>query len=242
MKSRFDSMKLFVLTLALLAFGFWPASLDATEPSISVTASSSVNYLPDMAEFTTSVSATEKDASKAAARVAVLWKSLQQAFRSAGISASDASSIAYSVNPEWEYNRTTGKRSLKGYTARHTVRVTVRDLRKLGSVIDAAASAGASSVTGLKYSSSRYDRYRAEALENAVKNARQDAKVMAKAAGGAIGSILELSYTRSRQNIPVMRTFIAANDKADESTELQAGEQELTVSVSSRWQFVSGKR
>lgn len=238
---RSDSMKLAIAFLMLLCFGVWPASLHAEVPAISVTASSTVRYEPDTAEFTTSVSATEKDASKAAARVAELWKSLQQSLRSAGVPAPDASSIAYSVNPEWEWNRTTGSRSLKGYTAQHTVRVTVRDLRKLGGAIDAVAGAGASNIQGLQYSSSRYDQFRTEALAEAVRNARHDAEVMAKAAGGRIGTVLDLSYAAQRPVIPVMRTMMAASPQAEESTELQPGEQEVTVSVSSRWQFLSGK-
>jgi len=240
MNVRSDSMKLFVSFL-LLCGSLWPASLRADEPAISVTASSSVKYQPDMAEFVTSVSATDKDASSAASRVAVLWKSLRQALRAEGISASDASSTAYSVNPEWEYNRTTGKRSLKGYTASHTVRVRVRDLDKLGNAIDAVAGAGAGTISGLRYSSSRFDAYRTEALKGAVKSARQDAQVMAKAAGGRLGAVLELSYTAQRPVVPVMRTLMAASPAAPESTELQPGEQEVTVSVSSRWQFFAGK-
>ncbi|HHE08106.1 MAG TPA: DUF541 domain-containing protein [Chlorobaculum parvum] len=239
MNVRSDSMKLFVSFL-LLCGSLWPASLRADEPAISVTASSSVKYQPDMAEFTTSVSATEKDASKAAARVAELWTSLQQSLRSAGIPAPDASSISYSVNPEWVWNRTTGSRSLKGYTARHTVRVTVRDLGKLGGAIDAVSSAGASTIQGLRYSSSRYDQFRTEALAEAVRSAQRDAKVMARAAGGRIGGVLELSYSASRPVMPVM-PMTAAAPQAKDSTNLQPGKQEVTVSVTSRWLFLSGK-
>jgi len=53
--------------------------------------------------------------------------------------------------------------------------------------------------------------------------------------------VLDLAYTAQRPVIPVMRTLMAASPQAEESTELQPGEQEVTVSVSSRWQFLSVK-
>ena len=239
MNMRFASMNL-AAALLLLFGGLWPAPLHAEVPAIAVTASSSVRYEPDTAEFTTAISATEKDGAKAAARVAQLWSGLQQALRAAGIPARDASSIAYSVSPEWEYNRTSGKRSLKGYTARHTVRVTVRELGKLGGAIDAVAGAGASDIQGLRYSSSRFEQYRSEALAEAVRSAHRDAGVMARAAGGRIGGVLELSCTAPRLVMPVMR-MMAAAPQAEDSTNLQPGEQEVTVSVTSRWLFRSGK-
>ncbi|MBN1927919.1 MAG: SIMPL domain-containing protein [Chlorobiaceae bacterium] len=242
MRSLSDSIRLVLLSLALLCGSLLPALLHAEVPAISVAASASVRYEPDTAEFTTSLSATENDASKAAAKVARLWSGLQQSLRAAGIAAQDASSISYSVNPEWEWNRATGSRSLKGYTARHTVRVVVRDLRKLGAAIDVAAGAGAGSIEGLRYTSSRFEHFRAEALADAVRSARQDAEVMARAAGGRLGTLLSLDYGQPQPDYPVMRAVMAAAPEAAAPvTELEPAGQKLTVSVNSRWQFVSGK-
>ncbi|MGC8775606.1 MAG: SIMPL domain-containing protein [Chlorobaculum sp.] len=241
MKGYSGFRRVTIMTLALLCCAFPATSLQAGETGISVSASSMVTYDPDTAEFTTTVESTDKDAAKAAAKVATLWSSLQQELRKVGISSADASSTSYTVSPEWEWNSSNGKREFKGYKARHVVRVVVRDLGKLGGAIDAVVGAGAGTVDGLSYSSSRFESLRTQALENAVKSAKHDAEVMARAAGGRLGQPLELQYGQPQSDYPVMRAAMAEGLKAAPvPTDVEPGEQKLTVSVSSRWQFVSG--
>lgn len=229
-----------IAMIALLSCALSATTLLAGETGISVSASSTVTYSPDMAEFTTSVESTDKDAAKAATKVASLWNSLQQSLRQAGIPAADATSATYSVNSDWEWNSSNNKREFRGYRARHVVNVVVRDLRKLGGAIDAVVGAGAGTVDGLRYSSSRYESLRMAALENAVTSARKDAEVMAKAAGGRLGSLVELQYGQSQPVYPVMRAVMSDMPQAAPPTDVQPGEQKLSVSVSSRWQFVAG--
>lgn len=242
MNSHSDSMKRVLVFLMLLCCAIPPASLHAAENGISVSASSTVNYDPDTAEFSTTVESTDKDAAKAASKVATLWSELQQALRKVGIAAADASSASYTVSPQWEWNRSTNKRELRGYRAHHTIRVVVRDLGKLGGAIDAVVGAGAGTVNGLRYFSSRYDSFREQALADAVKSARRDAEVIARAAGGRLGTLLELQYGQPQNDFPVMRTVMleAAAPAPPPPTDVQPGEQTLTVSVNSRWQYVSG--
>lgn len=216
------------------------ASSYASDAGISVSASSTVRYEPDTAEFTTALSSTDKDAARAAAKVAALWSTLRQSLRQAGVPAEDAVSAGYSVNPEWEWVSQNRTRVFKGYTARHVVRVTVRDLQKLGGAIDAVVGAGAGNVEGLHYSSSRFEELRSQALAGAVRSARHDAELMATAAGGRLGSLQELQYGQPQPVIPVMRTMMVESAMAAPATEIEPGEQELSVSVSSRWLFLSG--
>ncbi|RXK85077.1 DUF541 domain-containing protein [Chlorobaculum sp. 24CR] len=231
------------MVLALLCCSLPATSLHAVESGISVSASSAVTYDPDTAEFTTTVESTGKDAARAAAATAALWSELQQALRKAGVSAADASSASYTVSPEWEWNRSTGKREFRGYKARHVVRVVVRDLGKLGGAIDAVVGAGAGTgtVDGLRYFSSRFESLRLQALADAVRSARRDAEVIARAAGGKLGALQELQYGQPQNDFPVMRAVMAeAAPAGAPPTDVQPGEQKLTVSVSSRWQYLSG--
>lgn len=239
MKRYAGFRKVTITSMLLLCGAVFPSSIRADQTGISVTASGTVRYEPDIAEFTAAVSSTDKDAAKASAKVAGSWNALQQALRQAGIPATDASSAGYTVNPEWEWNASKGTRTFKGYTARHVVRVTVRDLRKVGAAVDAVVGAGAGDVENLHYSSSKFDSYRSEALESAVTSARKNADVMARAAGGHLGTLLELSYGEPQPVFPVMRA-VAASVAAAPATEIQPGDQELSVSVSSRWQFLPG--
>ncbi|WP_245153544.1 SIMPL domain-containing protein [Chlorobaculum sp. 24CR] len=243
MKGHSGFRKVTIMVLALLCCSLPATSLHAVESGISVSASSAVTYDPDTAEFTTTVESTGKDAARAAAATAALWSELQQALRKAGVSAADASSASYTVSPEWEWNRSTGKREFRGYKARHVVRVVVRDLGKLGGAIDAVVGAGAGTgtVDGLRYFSSRFESLRLQALADAVRSARRDAEVIARAAGGKLGALQELQYGQPQNDFPVMRAVMAeAAPAGAPPTDVQPGEQKLTVSVSSRWQYLSG--
>ncbi|NTU54066.1 MAG: SIMPL domain-containing protein [Chlorobiaceae bacterium] len=229
-----------IVFITLYCSTFFALTLQAGESSIAVSATSTVRYDPDTAEFTATLSAIDKDATKAAARVATQWSTLRNSLHQAGIPAADAVSASYSVNPEWEWVSSSRSRVFKGYTARHLIRVTVRELHRLGGVIDASVGAGAGNVEGLRYSSSRFPTYRSQALESAVRSARHDAEVMAAAAGGRLGSLLELEYGQPQPAMPLMRMAMADGLQAAPATEIQPGEQELTVSVNSRWQFMPG--
>lgn len=204
-----------------------------------MTASGHVQLKPDMAVFDTEVQSTERDAGKAAARTAEIWTVLQKNLRSAGIPVEDSPSTGYSVTPQWSWDQSSGKNVLKGYVARHVVRVTVHDLRLVGAAIDAAVRAGAGDVREVRFASSRQESLRRQALDLAVRNAREDAVVMAKAAGGRLGTLLDLSS--EQQELPAFPRMEGALLKAAPMappTELSPGEQEISVTVHSRWRFV----
>lgn len=227
-----------IISLMLLGSVMLPSSLHAEDRGLSVSASGSVRYNPDMAEFTVMVTSTQKDAARATAKVADLMSALRKALLASGIPAADIASSGYTVNPEWEWIATTKSRVLKGYTSTHVVRVTVRDLQLLGKAIDATVNAGAGNVDGLRYFRSRIDDVRREALALAVRSAKADAESIASAAGGKLGNLLELDYNQPQSIMPVMRAQMMEKSQMAPETEIVPGEQEFSVSVNSRWQFL----
>ena len=66
----------------------------------------------------------------------------------------------------------------------------------IGRAIDAAVQAGADEVQSITFSSSRYEALRQQALAVAVGNARRDAEIMARAAGGRLGQLIEVSVSQ----------------------------------------------
>ncbi|MCC6928309.1 MAG: SIMPL domain-containing protein [Gemmatimonadaceae bacterium] len=166
------------------------------------------------------------------------------AIRAQGVLAEQVTTVGYSVSPNEKFE-SNGQRKILGYIARNTVVVDVRKLEQVGTLIDVALGAGANSVGGLRYYSTRYESIRRTALENAVARAKADAEVMARAAGGSIGAPIEISandagFPRSGLQEVVAtggyRTMAAAAE-----TPVVVGEQKVTVVVSTRWLFVSGR-
>src|SRR5476649_1159893 len=84
-----------------------------------------------------------------------------------------------------------------GYTVTNTVRADVRRLDDVGRIIDAALAKGANEISSLQFYSSKADSVRRAALGAAVTGARADAEALARAAGGTLGALLELSSSES---------------------------------------------
>lgn len=232
-------MKKSLLFAAILGcFAFNPA-LHAAEEGISVTVTGQVPVRPDIAVFDVTVRSVDRQASKAASRTAETWMALQKALRSAGVPIEDSPSADYSVQPQWEWVQSSGKNVLTGYAARHVVRVTVRDIRRIGTVVDAALGAGAGDVGEIRFVPSKPEELRRMALDQAVRKAREAAAVMAKAAGGTLGALIELtSDLQQDRPFPVRRVTPMKAAQEAVPTEITPGEEEVSVTVHSRWRFV----
>ena len=235
-------MKKKVLRVAGLLVFFLVLALTgrAEESQIVVSAEGTVSVNPDMAEFGVVVHSSAKSGEKAAAETAEKYRAVQSALRSAAIPLEDASSVSYTVSPEWEWDQSTAKNSLKGYSARHTIRVKVRTLASIGRAIDAVMQGGANEVQGVTFLSSHYELLRQEAIALAVRSARRDGDIMARAAGGRLGQLIEVSV--SHPTLPMRSNMEFMAMKAAPSpapTEIAPSEQEIRVTVNSRWRFIS---
>lgn len=172
-----------------------PVMHGSGEPAatIVVGAKASVSVVPDRAEIGVGVESRARTATQAAADNARIQAAVLVALRRQGVSAEDLQTRSMHVMPEFEYPREGGRPTLTGYVARNDVNVTLRDLSKVGAVLDAALAAGSTQISGPHFSIANPDSARREALDAAVRKAMADAQVMARAAGVQVGRVLEIS-------------------------------------------------
>ncbi len=222
----------------LVTVSFFSLTAHAEESQVVVSASGKVSVKPDMAEFVVVLQSNAKSAERAAAETAEKYRRVQAALRLATVPLEDAPTASYTVSPNWEWDQLQGKSLLKGYTARHALMVKVRSLGLIGRAIDAAVQAGVDEVQSITFSSSRYEELRQEALAAAVGNARRDAAVMARAAGGRLGQLIEVGVSQPPYaGRPVMEMM--ALKAAPAQTEIAPSEQDVVVTVTSRWRFIA---
>ncbi len=81
------------------------------------------------------------------------------------------------------------EREIVAYQVTNQVRVTVADLEKLGSLLDALVRAGTNQIHGIQFSVSDPTRWHDEARRRAVADARRKAALYAEAAGVALGRV-----------------------------------------------------
>jgi uncharacterized protein YggE len=83
----------------------------------------------------------------------------------------------------------------KGFEQITTLKVTIKDLAKVGSVLDAAVGAGANSVQDISFElrPETQEKVKQDALKAATAAARTKAQILATAAGAKLGDIVSLS-------------------------------------------------
>ncbi|HEV7703540.1 MAG TPA: SIMPL domain-containing protein [Gemmatimonadaceae bacterium] len=213
-----------------------------TRPSsqISTSANGEARYVPDRATISLGVQTRALTAAKASADNAVKQKAVIDALRAQGIGAEQISTVNYSLNAEQVYNPQAGDKAprITGYVATNTVRVEVKKIEQVGALIDATIAKGANEVSSLDFHSSAPDSLRRVAMADAYKQALADATVLAQAAGGQLGELIELSTgAQSGGGGPQPMYRMAAQAV---STPISVGEATLSVGVMARWRFVSG--
>jgi uncharacterized protein YggE len=209
-------------------------------PQVVVTARGEVRVPPDRATVQISVQTRASTAAAAASENASKQKAVFDALRALGLETDQFSTINYNVYPEQKYepNR---EPVVIGYNVTNTLLIEVKKLGQIGPVIDAALSKGANMITSLQFSASNTEEARRTAITLAVQKARLDAESAARAAGGSVGGLIELTigpyYPPPPRPIVMARAQVAGTTEAN--TPINPGEQTLSVEVSTRWRFVS---
>ncbi|MEP7381378.1 MAG: SIMPL domain-containing protein [Gemmatimonadota bacterium] len=217
-----------------------PAQVTAPPSQIVTSGTGEATLVPDRGYINFAVETRAKTAAQAGADNARTQAAVIAALRAKGVAAEHITTSGYSVGPDEQYPN--GERKLLGYIARNAVIVDVQKLDRVGSLIDTALAAGANSIGGLRYYSTQMESIRRTALERAVSHARGDAEVLARAAGGALGAALEISVVNSGGPRPMFSVMTMERSRsADVETPVAVGEQTISVSVSTRWAFVSPK-
>jgi uncharacterized protein YggE len=206
-------------------------------PQISTTGIGEAFAIPDRATIYIAVQTRATTASAASADNARRVKAVMDTLRAIGVSGDQVQTANYNVTPEVPYMPSTAPRTVT-YSVSNSLLVKLRRIDDVGRVIDAALGKGANEISSLQFSSSTADSVRSVALAAAVVDAKGQAEAMARAAGGSLGQLLELSTSMPVRPMPMIQTFAA---RAAVQTPITPGEQSISASVSARWAFVPGR-
>lgn len=215
-------------------------------PQITATAVGETRVTPDRAMLNVAVESRGESAAVAAAANAEKQTRVIDAVKGAGVAAAQIRTAGYNVYPE--YAQSGGKAPrVTGYRANNTVQVEIRTIADVGRVIDAALGAGATNIGSVGLYASNTDAARREALTQAVAKARAEAEAGATAAGGSLGTMLELTIEPGGIPRPLLQRVMvtaAAQSMGDMamSTPIETGESVVMAVVRVRWQFVPGQR
>lgn len=235
------------LALAATTLMFWaaqmlPATAEQTQTrKLSVSAAGTVTAEPDIAVVSLGVLSQAKTARVALNANTKDMGQLIDELVSQGIAKKDLQTSNFSVQPRYVYPKRSndGQQrppSIVGYTVSNQLTAIVRDLDKLGEVLDKAVSTGSNQINNLRFSIDKPGPLRDEARKRAVKRAIAKAKLLAEAAGVTLGPIMTMSESGgSSPPQPVARGRAFAAEAADAPVPVARGEQEIRAQVNITW-------
>lgn len=232
------------MAVVLATRGLLAQQADASQrhsvPQLVTIAQGEAKVTPDRATIEISVQTRASTAAAAGSENARKQTTVIAALRRTGLTPDQISTTGYNLYPEMQYDREGQQPRVSGYVAMNTVRVELHRIEQAGQVIDAVLAAGANMISSLNFYASNADSARQVAIASAVTKARADAEAMARAAGGSVGGVLEISIMESGSPVPLFREMAAQARSAD-STPINPGLQTVTVTISARWAYLSAK-
>ena len=203
---------------------------------ITMTGRGLVKAAPDIARISTGV-VSEADTAGAAlkANTAAMSKVVAE-LKASGIDAKDIQTARFAVNPRHQRNRDGREPKIIGYRVTNSVRITVRDLKALGGILDKVVSLGSNQIDGIAFDIDEPRKLQDEARRRAVKDAKAKAELYAEAADVDLGDILSISEGAVMQpRRPVMARMAMEAKSAD--VPIEPGEQAIEVRVSMSWEI-----
>lgn len=207
------------------------ASDQPPEHTLSVTGSGKVTVVPDMATIQLGVQLERKTAKDARQAGAQAMTKVVAAIRALGIAEKDIATANVSLQPVYSYPNNASPK-VRGYQLQNTVSVTVRNLDKVGDVLDNGVTAGATTVDGITFDVADRAAAEAQAREAAVKDAKAKADTLANGLGIRITGVASVSEQVStpiwyeRSAVPMAAAAV------DAATPVLPGSTDVTISVS----------
>ncbi len=235
---------LIVATLALLALlvsacGPTTAGGAAQPPlrTVSVTGAGSANLVPDIAYIYVGVHTEKPSAAEAMDENNAQTQKMIQALKNFGIDAKDIRTTNFSIWPQDKYDPMTGTPTgEKIYVVDNTVYVTVRNLDKLGELLDTVIAAGANTVNSIQFDVADKTEALKQARAEAVKDAAAQAQELADAAGVKLGEVQSIGFYDS-QPYPVYDGKGGGAAVEAAAVPIQPGQLTFTVSVSMTYEI-----
>lgn len=212
-------------------------------PQIVTSAQGEARVAPDKATISVGVQTRATTAAAAATQNSQKQRAVIDAIKAKGVPADQITTSNFNVIPETRYDRE-GQQAPRttSYLVMNSITVELKRIDQVGPVIDAALAAGANQINSLNFGIQNPDSARRAALAQAVAKSRADAEVMARAAGGTLGPLIEMAAGESyvpRPPIPFAAEQRMAVAKAD--VPIEAGLETILASVTARWQFLANR-
>lgn len=160
--------------------------------TISVSGTGIISVKPDTANVTLGTVHNETELKDAQDKVTADLEAVTAKLKEAGVADEDLATSQYNVRPINEYDRNGNFKGVKSYEVSAALNVTVRDLDKLGEILDQATSAGANQIWGISMYVDDTTEPANQARAAAMDDARNRAEAFARSEGLLITGVFSI--------------------------------------------------
>ena len=212
-----------------------PPAPAAPEPRfIRVTGAGRDFAAPDIARVDVGVETRDKTSlARANAGATARMQRVLTAIQGAGVAPRDVRTVQYDVDVERSFGRSSAgpAGTVTAYRVTNRVAVTVRDLSKLGALLDDVVAAGASSIDGLVVEKEDVSGERGRALAAAVADARSKAAALASSAGATLGEVVRIVEVGAEATPDLGLAYGIIGPRRSGPVPLAAGRLEIAASL-----------
>ncbi|MCB4771064.1 SIMPL domain-containing protein [Ancylobacter sp. Lp-2] len=201
-------------------------------PTLTVTGEGHAAAAPDMARFSTGVISDGKTAREALDANSKAVADMIAALKDSGVEARDIATSGFSVQPQYAPPKkdSTEPPRVVAYQVQNNVSVRLRDLGRLGDLLDKMVTSGANQIGGISFDIAEPAKLEDKARVAAVEDARHQAELIAQASGVRLVRILTVTGNGGVR--PMGRAMAAPMLMKADSVPVEAGEAEVQASVS----------
>ena len=199
--------------------------------TITISRTGTVYAVPNLAQIDLSIITEGKEVNDVIQKNNEKSSAVIEKIKAQGIDEADIKTTYYNVYPLYEWHKegdslsTTGTRVLTGYEAVETINVKVREVEKIGGLIEEAVRAGANQVGDLQFIVENEEVFKAQARAKAIIEAKAEAIQTAQVLGVKLGEIV--SFSENSSYVPLYDRSAVATD----SSAISAGENKIDVTV-----------
>ena len=212
-------------------------------PVIRVTGEGRISLAPDMAILDLGVVREAATAREALDANNAAMAEVVAAMKAEGMADRDLQTSGFSIQPKYFYPQSKAGEDqpvprIVGYSVSNRLSVRVRDLAKLGAILDRSVTLGVNDGGNITFANDDPSATIARAREAAMKDALSRAETLARAIGAKPGKILEISEnTFTPQPVSMARGKMMMEARSD-AVPVQGGENTYTVSVQAVWEIL----
>jgi len=221
-----------ILAMVLLA-SCAPAVSPQSDPNIrsmNVSGTGHITLVPDIAYINIGVRSEADEVSSALNTNTAQAQAISDKLISMGLEEKDIQTTSFNVYPMQQYDMD-GKISKTTYVVENTINVTVRDLAKLGRLLDAAVKAGANNIYGINFDVEDKSEALNQARDLAIQDAREKADAIATAAGVKLGDLQNINVYTSGGVTPFYDAKMGIGGAAYESASVPVAAGTLVITV-----------